>query len=572
MLGAVELTREANHELVEKAGREGFQTNKAYRQFRDILKNFFIQIAADFFRESGTKTHIYLERRAELDRAERARRKRETLATNRRKKFVEKLETVFAEFDQKRPESQATELVAHVNRELGFAARETSTDRAAALMVETEASAKLQLEGLRERYRIARPRDIGLGRQITRDWEAYLRERERLEQEVFAPTEKQITETIGEAAKRAKLQIDQRRRLQAILGKVADETQKEVKKQADETKQQSNSTAEQVTTLTREAVRELQDTITGVKADLQRIDIGQLSPTEFEQLENQLETRIDSVARRQREVLQRATDRLLEVNAAIAGEEFSESEMTGALEEELLSIREQADANAELVQLGMALAVVNHEFEAVIRGIRQELKRLAAWARKNEGLRPTYEKIHDNFEHLDGYLSLFTPLQRRLQRREVLITGSDIEKFIQDLFGERLGRHSVELSATPAFRRYSVTGFPSTFYPVFVNLIDNAIFWLDDKKRDRKIHLDADTSGFLICNNGPAISDRDRAAIFELGFTRKPAGRGMGLYISRQTLRRAEAELLVTDDKQWPVCFKIATNPTSNPNSDERDN
>jgi sensor histidine kinase regulating citrate/malate metabolism len=63
----------------------------------------------------------------------------------------------------------------------------------------------------------------------------------------------------------------------------------------------------------------------------------------------------------------------------------------------------------------------------------------------------------------------------------------------------------------------------------------------------------------LICNNGPAIHDRDRAAVFELGFTRKPTGRGMGLYISRQTLRRAGCDLTIIDHDQWRVCFKITT-------------
>jgi signal transduction histidine kinase len=560
MLGAVELTREANGELVEKAGREGFQTNKAYRQFRDILKNFFVQIAADFFRDSGTRTHIYQERRAELERAELARRRREKLSGIRRKKFVERLETVFKELDEKQPEKEASELIGQVTRELEFAARERAPDRAAAIMIESEANANMRLDSLREKYRIIRPRDIGLGRQVTRDWEAYLRERERLDTELFTPIEIKIRELIGDVATRARLHLDKRRRLQAIVGKVADESQKIVRKQVAETSAKAENASKQVTDLARKAVSELQETITGVQADLQRLNVTDLDSTAFVDVQRDLEKRINSNARRQCDVLQRASESLLQVESTITGgDDFSEAEMAGALEEELLSIRDQADANAELVQLGMALAVVNHEFEAVIRGIRQELKRLSAWAKKNEGLRPIYEKIHDNFEHLDGYLSLFTPLQRRLQRREVLISGSDLEKFIQDLFGERLNRHSVQLSVTPEFRRYSVKGFPSTFYPVFVNLIDNAVFWLADRKQDRRITLDADQTGFLICNNGPAIHDRDRAAVFELGFTRKPTGRGMGLYISRQTLRRAGCDLTIIDHDQWRVCFKITT-------------
>ena len=53
VFGAVKLTREHNGLLREKAGREGFQQDKTYRQLKDILENLFLQIAADFLRDSG---------------------------------------------------------------------------------------------------------------------------------------------------------------------------------------------------------------------------------------------------------------------------------------------------------------------------------------------------------------------------------------------------------------------------------------------------------------------------------------------------------------------------------------
>lgn len=571
MLGAVELTREHNKELVEKAGREGFQTNKAYRQFREILKNFFVQIAADFFRDTGTQTHVYQERKAELERVELARRRREKLASGRRKKLIERLESVFKALEEKQPEKEVALLITNVERELEFAARERAPDRAAAIMIETEASASVRMNELRERFRISRPRDIGLGRQLTRDWEAYARERERLDEEVFTPAESKLRETIAKSATKAQLQIDQRRRLQALISKVAQESQKTLRTYADDAEDKFQNTAAHVTDLVRRAKSEVQQAITDVQAELQRLNFDELSQGAIEELQQAFETKIDSRARQQCEALRRTSERLLQVEAANADDDFSEAEMTGALEEELLATREQADANAELVQLGMALTVVNHEFEAVIRAIRQELKKLSAWAKKNEGLRPIYEKISNNFEHLDGYLSLFTPLQRRLQRREISISGSDIETFVRDLFGERLTRHFVELTATAAFRKFAVKGYPSTFYPIFVNLVDNAIFWLDDRKNDRQILLDADNSGCLFCNNSTPIDARDREAVFEFGFTRKPSGRGMGLYISRQTLRRAGYDLTLVERPEWPVCFKIVTNGTftENPGSNE---
>ena len=47
--GAVELDDFRNPRLVEKAGREGFRENRAYRQLRDIVREFFRQVALDIF-------------------------------------------------------------------------------------------------------------------------------------------------------------------------------------------------------------------------------------------------------------------------------------------------------------------------------------------------------------------------------------------------------------------------------------------------------------------------------------------------------------------------------------------
>ena len=73
MFGAVEIDADRNRDLLEKAGREGFQENKAYRQFRSILRNFFLQIAADFFRAEGVHSEAFDLRKTELSREDKAR-------------------------------------------------------------------------------------------------------------------------------------------------------------------------------------------------------------------------------------------------------------------------------------------------------------------------------------------------------------------------------------------------------------------------------------------------------------------------------------------------------------------
>ena len=157
-------------------------------------------------------------------------------------------------------------------------------------------------------------------------------------------------------------------------------------------------------------------------------------------------------------------------------------------------------------------------------------------------------------------MTLFTPLQRRLYRKAVDIRGSEISEFLDDLFRERFTRHGITFTGTDAFSKARIRGFPSSFYPVFVNLVDNAVYWLSQQNptQERHIVLDAKDGDLLISDTGPGVDPRDGESIFEFGFTRKPGGRGMGLHISRETLRRVDYDLaLVQETGRQGATFTI---------------
>ena len=250
-----------------------------------------------------------------------------------------------------------------------------------------------------------------------------------------------------------------------------------------------------------------------------------------------------------REALENATRTLDSLRSQLAvidaTGDSSVVDQLAAVEQSNVALREQAAADLQLAQLGMAIEIISHEFGAAIRSVRSGLRSLKAWADVNHELMSLYRNIRGSFDHLDGYLTLFTPLQRRLYRKAVLIRGWEIYEFLNNLFGQRLARHGVSLIRTDAFATAAVKAYPSSFYPVFANLVDNAIYWLSgqNERVERRIQLDADGGSFLVSDTGPGVHPRDRDDIFEIGFTRKPGGRGMGLHISRLTLREAGYDL-----------------------------
>ena len=287
--------------------------------------------------------------------------------------------------------------------------------------------------------------------------------------------------------------------------------------------------------------------IRNVMGKLQGTDFDEMSSGQFADARNELENRVQTVMEEQSNFLESVLEQLRSID--ISGTNTPVDQLK-AIEQRNVLLEEEVAADAQLAQLGMAVEIINHEFSATIRSIRNSLQQLKVWANANKDLQDLYTSIRTNFDHLDGYLTLFTPLQRRLYRKAIEIHGSEIRNFLKELFRVRFKRHNVTFSATKAFVDFKFFGYPSDFYPVFVNLIDNAIFWLSQQNplHKRIIKLDEQAGSLFISDTGPGVNVRDRDVIFEFGFSRKPGGRGMGLYIGRDSLRRVGFDLKLIDD------------------------
>ena len=215
-------------------------------------------------------------------------------------------------------------------------------------------------------------------------------------------------------AAQAKIYIDQRRRLQDLIQQVADERNTLVRSEAKALQKTTSDTRRAAVNTTRSALKELRDAIESVKDDLAHRELSDQSPEQIEEIRSNYEQRIDAVASKNSEILGSVRELLTGITESLEQSmEISQLDMAEAMETELQSLREQADTDEELVQLGLAVAVINHEFAAAIKMIRSQLRELRSWARTNDGLLPIYREIRTNFDHLDAHLNLFTPLQRR---------------------------------------------------------------------------------------------------------------------------------------------------------------
>ena len=520
-------------------------------------------LAAEFFRKGGTYTEVFEEHQSELKRKAALLERREKQATAKKKKFVAALDRFFESINS-----------GVVSRELGIIRQQTTAamqaaaalpdhDQAAAALIRAEKTAFERVRKIRDDCICRRPAGIGFSKQLHERWNAYQAERNRLEREVFAVFEQEIAKTLGDVAKQARVYVNQRRRLEDRLKSIQEERQEMLKEAVQQARATADETRNAVLDVTQRAVQSFDGAYRQIETDLARMDLETLDETEIEKLRQRWEEQLLEIEERHRASLEAARDMLSSLAANLKSSNGSEpAEIMEAMDERMLALEEQADEDFEMVQLGIAVAIINHEFGSAIRNVRQNIQELGFVARGSKAIRPLYESIRSNFEHLDGHLGLFTPLQRRLHRRALKITGKSIHTYIHDLFSNRLERHSVKLEPSDSFLKCSVECYPSTIYPVFINMVDNAIFWLKTIEGPRVIRLEAEQGALIIANNGPAIPERDTRGLFERGFTRKSGGRGLGLFIAKKALQKEDMDIaLDAPPSGFSVAFRI-TAPT----------
>ena len=562
IFGGVEISNIDNSNLVEKAGREGFRTNRAYRQFVAILENFFERLAFDFFRPTAVHGHEFnsIKERLKTEAALLAKRERRT--RERRREFGAKLDKFFEDIERNMPMVESERILEALHGRILLALKNADTGRLSQSLLDAELQARSELRKLIARFKIDRPPGIGMLKTQERDWIAYLKNHEKLHIGVFHLIEEQIDQLVSEASASRSGALNRRRRIVASLElrksnatSVASRLRRQVRKQVSELAQQVNESI-------RTSIARLNHDISQTFVEFGRTDAESTTERELSQLQQQWEERVDKTTAATRDLLGGLRDQLINLVDAVREEETLDA-TTAALESESASLKEQLNSYVDLAQVGMALGIVQHEFGATVRDIRNAIRQLRPWAAGTPELRDLEQNLKSGFDHLDSYLNLFTPLSRRLTRDKIELSGEAIRKYLDEVFGDRLRRHRVSMRFTSAFDSKMVTGFASTLLPAFVNLVDNAIYWIQMAKgNERWIYLDADEEGFLVSNSGPGIELRLADRIFEFGVTTKPGGRGMGLYLSREALRKDGFDLrLEVHGVDLQPVFRVAFAP-----------
>lgn len=565
MFGAIDIEHDINTELEEKAGREGFRENSAYREFKGILENFFEQLAADFFRENSSndrfseiKNKFKQDAKAEKELLER----RKKLIGPKKEKLQSELEKFFFEVESGYYIHEAKGLVDFVVSEINKADLNWSDKKKYQFITEVRDYVSSAWKNLDRKLKIIKP-NIGLNKAIKQDWESYLKNKEKIILDVLNPKKQIVGQLLHDYVQNNGISFSLRDRITELL----QEERKALSKNIHNYKVELKGNIVEIDSAIKEKSRaksiEYTNALSEVMLEINSTSIDAMSSDESTFIIAEWEKRLENINSQTDAYFSKMRDTIELLINDLNDDELSSVDMMSALENQNEQYKESLNQYFEFAQLGMSLGIIQHEFSSTARNVRESIRSLKPWADKNEKLGGLYKNISHSFSHLDGYLKMFTPLNRRLYRSKVELSGKEIESYLRDIFEERLVRHKIHFEATSEFLTRTTEVFPSSFLPVFINVVDNAIYWLntqlDTDNPSKLIKLDVDNDLLTISNNGPSIAIQDEDRIFDFTFSRKDSGRGMGLYISKQSLNNEGFDIqLVNRGTDASPCFAIS--------------
>lgn len=540
--GYIGISREYNPYLKDKAGREGFIVNKPYREFQEDLIEFFTDFSVRYLRtrtkEEKGKEEPPTWREEQIDEI----KKKNKRLLNAEKKRAKITKTRFnRELNEnlKRIESLSGEIVTLHNKLKDEKTKATIVYNNISLLISQLDGKKAELR----KIKLIKPKRVELTQNQTNKYHKY-RERYSEVKGLFSDCDK----TISEAQKllsKENLTDEFEEKYKVYIGDI----ESSVKDYETRFKECMGELDGQM----KEKIREYSDLYTEKTGHL--VLIG-------DEQNEEIEKRIRDLERIQESVLDEIEDKFESFVKHIEGLTFDIDDdlLVGWYKDQYEKIEEQVEAMHELAQLGMAIEIIDHQFNVLYAEMSSAIIFFKQFTEEKPDIEYNYNQLRQSFEHLETNHKLLTPLYRTMRRSKVDIKGSDIKEYLVKFFAKRFERHRIELTTDSSFDQYIFHTYESVVKPVFINIVNNAIYWLISAE-NRKIHMDYKDEKILIMNSGEKIEPADLENIFTLFFTRKPGGRGIGLYLAKTNLHTIGYEIYATNNKKYNrlkgACFVI---------------
>lgn len=533
MFGYIELSRTENAPLKDKSSREGLINNGAYRVFKDDLSSLFIDLAKEYFGDKA-KQSIFLDKKKRLNDQDKVIKKDKERETQEKKAFTQSLREYPRRFDEYRSEYEATlnELESKITQSSVLF---SEIEQLLSKINELDVRYNSLLPSIPKRYKLTELQEDRLF-EFEKKLESFRNEIAERSQEVLKQA-------------KAKLELQDLRKefinncniYQADLESLVNKNIRVFEERVQEHISSIKNKCDEVLSEFRKGKEECVNSIAS-KEDIEKKNkqIKEL----YEKLTAQLEESIVPLV-----------EHLCRINLDI-----DEEMLQGAYKAKYDDIKRQWELTKETSQLGIAVEIIDHEFNALYSQINSSIEEMA----KEEPYcsSSSFSYLKKSFETLEDKYALLSPLYRIQGSVSKDVNCSNLEKFIKSFFENKIKSNEVDVLFTDAFRSQSIFIKEPVIYTVLINVMNNAMYWIRNSAY-KKIEFDykADTEEILIKNSGELIPDNKLEKIFELFYSKRPNGRGIGLYLSKQSLNDNNFDLYATNDPIYNTlegaCFVI---------------
>lgn len=212
------------------------------------------------------------------------------------------------------------------------------------------------------------------------------------------------------------------------------------------------------------------------------------------------------------------------------------------------------DNTEDLAAVGLSVETASHDMSMMLTKGVDAIDNLI---KDINGGVLTDEQIENELHSIRGMFSFVKDQMRDIQlmfksskQRRRPIRFEDLLEKVGKIYKRTLNREHIDYTVNKIGSPIIAKCTDAVILQLLINLFDNAIYWLaipDISEKKITITLNGEKQQVIFSDNGPGIRDDDKPYIFEAFYSGKEDGRGLGLYIARQLLKRMGYSISLAD-------------------------
>lgn len=222
------------------------------------------------------------------------------------------------------------------------------------------------------------------------------------------------------------------------------------------------------------------------------------------------------------------------------------------------NLEESLSFSERLASLGYGLELVYHEMAQPISSLRTTKSSLDIKKSKiAENLLNSFisdiTTIHHAADVLAELRQSLQPAIGRTRKKKFVPYNTFLK--VCNLYKSDIEENQLKVIADSRLKDYEITDLEYAFWITFLNIINNAIYWLKKAEKGGEIRFRIEKENFVISNSGPFINDEIVEIIFDYGVTTRSEknATGLGLAFTQSVLSRNGWQIRAENRKDGPA-------------------